>query len=123
MLSRRFVLAGAAAAAAPLAVSRAFAQAARKPVRIIVGFPAGGGTDVLARLLGDKLRGHYAPAVIVENRPGAAARLSIDFVKNAEPDGTTLLFTPDFPLTVYPHSYQKLSYDPVRDLTPVAGCA
>src|SRR5690348_11662654 len=103
MVSRRVVVAGIAAAPAIIS-TRGFAQAGRKPVRIIVGFPAGGGTDMIARLVADKLRGSYAPAVIVENRPGAAARLSVDFVKNAEPDGSTMLFTPDFPLTVYPHS-------------------
>jgi tripartite-type tricarboxylate transporter receptor subunit TctC len=121
MFSRRQILA--TAAAAPLLRGApAFAQASRKPVRIVVGFPAGGGTDIIARLVAEKLRGSYAPAVIVENRPGAAARLAVDFVKNAEPDGSTLLFTPDFPLTVYPHSYQTLSYNPVRDLTAVACC-
>jgi tripartite-type tricarboxylate transporter receptor subunit TctC len=92
-------------------------------VRIVVGFPAGGGTDVLARLLAEKLRGHYAPAVIVENRPGAAARLATEYVKNSDADGSVLLFTPDFPMTVYPHSYKTLSYDPIKDFAPVAPCA
>src|SRR3954465_2566755 len=119
MFSRRQIIATIAAAPLRRGV-QAFAQSTRKPVRIVVGFPAGGGTDVIARLVAEKLRGSYAPAVIVENRPGAAARLAVDFVKNAEPDGSTLLFTPDFPLTVYPHSYQTLSYNPVRDLTAVA---
>src|SRR5258708_12695224 len=96
----------------------AAAQTWGKAWLIVVGLPAGGGTDVIARMIGEKLRGHYAPAVIVDNRPGAAARIAVDYVKNAEPDGTTLLFTPDFPLTVYPHSYKKLDYNPLRDLLP-----
>jgi tripartite-type tricarboxylate transporter receptor subunit TctC len=92
----------------------------RKPVQIIVGFPAGGGTDVIARILADRLRGAYAANVIVENKPGAAARISVEYVKSAEPDGSVMLFTPDFPITVYPHSFRSLSYDPLRDLIAVA---
>ena len=98
----------------------AWAQTTVKTVRIIVPFPAGGGTDVLARLIAEKMRGNYAPAVIVENRVGASGRTGVEAVKNAEPDGTTLLFTPDFLMTVYPHSFKKLSYDPLKDFTAVA---
>jgi tripartite-type tricarboxylate transporter receptor subunit TctC len=61
--------------------------------------------------------------VIVENKAGAAARVAVDYVKNAEPNGSDILFTPDFPLTVYPHSFRALSYDPIRDLVPVAPVA
>jgi len=75
---------------------------------------------VLCRIVADKLRGNYAPAVIVENRVGASGRTGVEAVKNAEPDGTTLLFTPDFLMTVYPHSFKKLSYDPQKDFVPVA---
>jgi tripartite-type tricarboxylate transporter receptor subunit TctC len=96
------------------------AQIISKPVRVIVPFPAGGGTDVLARIVAEKLRGTYAPSVIVENRVGASGRTGVDAVKDAEPDGATLLFTPDFLITVYPHSFKKLSYDPVADFAPVA---
>jgi len=123
VLNRRTFVSASATVAALAKIGPAAAQTLRKPVRIVVGFPAGGGTDVIARMIAEKLRGHYAPAVIVDNRPGAAARIAVDYVKNAEPDGTTLLFTPDFPLTVYPHSYKKLDYDPLRDLLPVTACA
>lgn len=117
MITRRDLILGGAA----LALSRSLgAQTTVKPVRIIVPFPAGGGTDVLARLIADKMRGQYAPAVIVENRVGASGRTGVEAVKSAEPDGTTLLFTPDFLLTVYPHSFKKLSYDPLKDFVPVA---
>jgi tripartite-type tricarboxylate transporter receptor subunit TctC len=112
---RRFVLSLAALAAAP----RALAQGARS-LRIIVPFPAGGGTDVLARIVGEKLRGSYAGTVIVENRVGASGRTGVEAVKAAEPDGGTLLFIPDFLFTVYPHSFRRLSYDPLADFTPVA---
>ena len=120
MLTRRRALAASAAGfvcAGTGLLPRARAQALKKPVHIIVGFPAGGGTDVIARILADRLRGPYASTVLVENKPGAAARIAVEYVKNAEPDGSVMLFTPDFPITVYPHSFRSLSYDPLRDFT------
>jgi tripartite-type tricarboxylate transporter receptor subunit TctC len=104
-------------------VPRAFAQATKKPAHVTVGFPAGGGTDVIARILADGLRGPYASTVLVENKPGAAARIAVEYVKNAEPDGSVMLFTPDFPMTVYPHSFRSLSYDPLRDFIAVSPAA
>jgi tripartite-type tricarboxylate transporter receptor subunit TctC len=119
MPTRRRLLAHLLATAALARAGAALAQDKRL-VRIVVGFPAGGGTDIIARVLADRIRVPFASSVIVENKPGAAARASVDYVKNAAPDGGTLLFTPDFPITVYPHSFQSLSYDPLRDLVPVA---
>jgi len=120
MHTRRRLLAQMLATAAVVSGSSAFAQDTKRLLRLVVGFPAGGGTDIIARLIADRLRVPFASSVIVENKPGAAARLSVDYVKSAAPDGATLLFTPDFPITVYPHSFQSLSYDPLRDLVPVA---
>ena len=116
MKRRTLLLAAAAAAAAPWAR----AQTVGSTLHIVVPFPAGGGTDVLARILAEKLRGNYAPAVIVDNRVGASGRTGVEAVKKAAPDGNTLLFTPDFLLTVYPHSFRKLSYDPLKDFVPIA---
>ncbi len=126
MPTRRHVLAASAAGllcAAASLVPRALAQAIKKPAHIIVGFPAGGGTDVIARILADRLRGSYASTVLVENKPGAAARIAVEYVKNAEPDGSVMLFTPDFPITVYPHSFRSLNYDPLHDFTAVSPAA
>ena len=126
MPSRRDVLAaslGSALIAATGLGPSARAQAIRKPARIVVGFPAGGGTDLIARLLAERLRGAYAPTVLVENKPGAAARIAIEYVKNAEADGSVMLFTPEFPITVYPHSFRSLNYDPVVDLAAVSPAA
>jgi tripartite-type tricarboxylate transporter receptor subunit TctC len=125
MWTRRDLVRGAAAGIAMTAcgVFKTRAQAPTKNVRVIVGFPAGGGTDVLARILAERLKDTYAASAIVENRPGAAARLAVEYVKNAEPDGSVMLFTPDFPITVYPSSFRSLSYDPLKDLTPVAPAA
>src|SRR5947207_8466635 len=116
MISRRAVLLGAGAL---VLGARASAQTTKKTLRIIVPFPAGGGTDVLARIVAEKLKDNYAPAVIVENKVGASGRTGVEAVKNADSDGTTLLFTPDFLLTVYPHSFKKLSYDPLTDSIPI----
>src|ERR671937_721445 len=55
--------------------------------------------------------------------PRAAARIAVEYVKNAEPDGSVMLFTPDFPITVYPHSFRTLNYDSLRDFTPVSPAA
>src|SRR2546423_6563282 len=116
MISRRAVLLGAGAL---VLGARASAQTTKKTLRIIVPFPAGGGTDVLARIVAEKLKDNYAPAVIVENKVGASGRTGVEAVKNADPDGTTLLFTPDFLMTVYPHSFKKLTYDPLIDFIPI----
>ena len=123
MLSRRDLLAAGTAglvAAGSGLPRRAAAQTVKNPVRIIVGFPAGGGTDIASRILAERLRGVYASTILVENKPGASARLAAEFVKNAEPDGTTILSTPEFVITLYPSSFKSLSYDPVRDFVPIA---
>src|SRR5882757_11166688 len=130
MLTRRHLMTASTAglvAAGTGFLSRALAQGTtpvvNKPVRVIVGFPAGGGTDIIARILADRLRGTYASTVLVENKPGAAARLAVEYVKNSEPDGSVMLFTPDYPITVYPHSFRSLNYDSLRDFTAVAPAA
>jgi tripartite-type tricarboxylate transporter receptor subunit TctC len=120
MLTRRRVLAASAGGFAAAFGPRAFAQTLKKPAHMIVGFPPGGGTDVTARILADRLRGSFAPSVLVENKAGAAARLAGEYVKNAEADGSVMLFTPDFPLSIYPHSFRSLNYDPLRDFAAVA---
>jgi tripartite-type tricarboxylate transporter receptor subunit TctC len=126
MLTRRRLLAasvGGLVFAGADAPRRAVAQVIKKQVRVIVPFPPGGGTDVIARILAERLRGPYASTVIVENKAGAAARLGVEYVKNADADGSVMLFTPDFTMTVYPHSFKSLNYDPERDFIPVAPAA
>lgn len=122
MISRRnFQLASLAALSLGVGVRPPVAAA--QPGRLanmVVGFPAGGGSDVAARALVNLIRPAYPAGLVVENRPGASARLAIDHVKASAPDGSTLLFTPDFPIVIYPHSYRRLTYNPLADLTPVA---
>lgn len=76
-----------------------------------------------ARIIADRLRSRHGVNLIVDNRPGASGRLAVDFVKGGDADGQTMLFTPDFVMTVYPHSFRKLGYDPLKDFAPVALCA
>jgi tripartite-type tricarboxylate transporter receptor subunit TctC len=113
---RRFLLGAVAAALVP---SPALAQEGIRQLTLVVGFPPGGATDILARLIADGMRGPYAQTVIVENKPGAAGRVGVEYVKNAKNDGSTLLFTPAFPMLIAPHVYPKLSYDTLRDFVPV----
>ncbi|KQP49790.1 Bug family tripartite tricarboxylate transporter substrate binding protein [Pseudorhodoferax sp. Leaf274] len=86
--------------------------------RLLVGFPPGGSTDNVARRLADKLRGVYAPNVIVENKPGAGTQIAVNALKDAAPDGATLLLSPPAPFTVYPYTYRKLPYAN-EDVAPV----
>lgn len=106
-------------AASALGANLAQAQPA-KTMRLIVGFPPGAGTDIIARLVSDSLRTDYPGAIVVENRVGAGGRLAVNYVKAAPADGQTILVTSDFPLTVYPHSYSNVGYDPKADLNPIA---
>jgi tripartite-type tricarboxylate transporter receptor subunit TctC len=125
MLSRRQVFSASAASllAAGGLAARVSAEAIDKVVHVIVGFPAGGGTDIVARVLAQALQGDYASSIVVEDRPGASARLAVEYVKNAPPDGSVMLFTPDFPLTLYPSSFKSLKYDPLRDFIAVGPAA
>ena len=122
VLNRRHWMATAGAAIAATAAPRLLAQPSGKSVRVVVPYPAGGATDVVARLLAEKLRGRYAPTIIVDNRAGGAGRVGVENVKNGDADGSLILFTPDFPITIFPHIYRKLAYE-LRDFMPVASCA
>lgn len=93
---------------------------ASSPHRMLVGFPAGGNVDVVARRLGDFMRAQAQQTWLVENRPGAGGRLAIESLKSARPDGATWLLTPGSMVTIYPHVYSHLRYAPLRDMQPVA---
>ncbi len=90
-----------------------------RPIRLVVGFAAGGTTDFMARLLADKLRGPLGQSVIVENKTGANGALGAEAVAKSEPDGYTLYFTTAGVATVYPH-LRPAPYDPIKDFAPVA---
>jgi tripartite-type tricarboxylate transporter receptor subunit TctC len=97
------------------------AQTVPRNARLIVGFPAGGSSDLVARLYAERLRGVFAPTVIVEGRVGAAGRIAVEHVRDAEKDGTTILQTPASMLTVQPHVFpREVRYDALTDLAPVS---
>ncbi len=115
---RRTLLAAALAAGlTPLA------QAQAPQARILVGFPAGGSFDALARLLAEKMKDELKRPVIVENRPGAGGRVAVDVLKTSAPDGSTVMLGPDALVALYPFTMRKLSYDPQKDLVPVGTVA
>ncbi|TMG84630.1 MAG: tripartite tricarboxylate transporter substrate binding protein [Betaproteobacteria bacterium] len=90
-----------------------------RPIRIIVPYPAGGTSDILARSLGEKLTGALGQAVVVENKPGANGNLGADLVAKSPPDGYTLLLADIGALAISPSVYPTLPFDPVRDFAPV----
>lgn len=119
---RQFIQATSSAAFLGAVGVPAFAQALPlEQVKIINGFPVGGSADTTSRRIGEKLgpSAYTKNAALVENKTGAAARIAIDTVKAAAPDGATLLLTPYSMMAIYPHIYKQLSYDPFKDLMPV----
>jgi len=90
-----------------------------RPVRIVVAYPPGGGIDVMARQVADKLTGAWGQPVVVENRPGANTIVATDAVAKSAADGHTLLFTTDATFSINPHLYSKLPFDTQRDFIPV----
>jgi tripartite-type tricarboxylate transporter receptor subunit TctC len=105
------------AAVVPTAAQRGYPT---KPIRLVVGFGAGGGTDILARLVGAKLGEILGQSVVIENRPGAAARLAAEYVAGQPADGYTLLESPIGAMSVSAAVYTNLKYDPVKSFVPLA---
>ncbi len=121
MLTRRCFLATAASAAVAGAVRPAGAAYADHPIRILVGYPAGGGVDIVARLLSEPMRAALGQTIIIENRTGASAMLAAGAVAKAPPDGYTLLMAASGEVAINHHLFkEKMTYDPGRELTPVA---
>lgn len=118
-ISRRTMVGGLAAASA-LPAPAVWAQSfPSRPIKWLVGYPAGGGTDVLARLLGAAMSTQLGQPIVIENRPGAATNLAAAEAARAEPDGYTL-FTAGIETVVYnPALYKKLSFDPAADFRPL----
>ena len=122
-LSRRqFTARLAAAATLPAGLGAAWA-ADDRPIRIMVGFPPGGGTDAIARLLADKLKDELKRAVVVENRPGAGGQLAAQLLKAAAPDGTTVFLSHDHTISILPQVVAKPGFDPHTDFAALGGFA
>jgi len=103
---------------APHAAAAADAYPA-KPVRFVVAFPPGGGTDIIARSIAQKLAERIAQQVVVDNRPGAGGNIGTDMVAKSAPDGYTLLMGSAGPLAINASLFGKMPFDPIKDLAPV----
>lgn len=122
MITRRHLT---LSAALTLAAGQARAQGGYpdRPVKAIVGYPPGGGVDIVARLLGEPMRLKLGQPIIVENRPGASAMIGAQAVAKAAPDGYTILFAAAGEIAVNPSLYSdRIAYDAARELTPIALC-
>jgi len=99
--------------------SLAQADYPNKPIRLIVPFPAGGGTDIFARVIANKLSERLRWVVIVDNKPGAGGNIGVDAAAKSPPDGYTMVLGQTSNLAINPTLYKKLPYDPLKDLTPI----
>lgn len=120
LLGQAFGLSSAMAVAGASALLGRTANAQTNPIKLMVGFAAGGSLDLLARAVAEQITVKTNRAAIVENRTGAAGRLAVDAVKSAKPDGETLLVCPQGPLTLFPYIFKNLKYDPFKDLMPIS---
>lgn len=121
MLTRRHVLAGAAAFAATASGAAADAKYASQPIHILVGYAAGGGVDIVARMIQDPLKAVLGQPVIVENRPGASAMIATAAVAKAAPDGYTLLACASGEVAINHFLFKdRMAYDPAKELVPIA---
>jgi tripartite-type tricarboxylate transporter receptor subunit TctC len=100
-----------------------FAHAQSGTIKLLVGFPPGGGTDAIARILADKLKDELGTSVIVENRAGAGGQIAAQALKAAPADGTTLFLTHDHTISILPLVVKNPGFDPARDFVAVAGFA
>jgi tripartite-type tricarboxylate transporter receptor subunit TctC len=98
-------------------------QAQGGPLRLLVGFPPGGGTDAIARTLADKLKDQLGMPVVVDNKAGAGGQLAAQTLKAAAPDGLTLFLTHDHTISILPQVVKNPGFDPAKDFVPVAGFA
>lgn len=120
--SRRVFALGLAAAVAGLA-GLAQAQQQGAPIKLLVGFPAGAGTDAIARTLGEKLKDQLGAPVVVENRAGAGGQIAAQALKAAPADGHTLLLSHDHTISILPQVVKNPGYNSAIDFVPVAGFA
>ena len=100
-----------------------WSQAQTGPVHLLVGFPAGGGTDAIARILADKLKDQLGTPVLVENKAGAGGQIAAQALKAAVPDGTTFFLSHDHTISILPLVVKNPGYDSAKDFVPVAGFA
>jgi tripartite-type tricarboxylate transporter receptor subunit TctC len=116
-LVRLLVFAAAALLLPPAADAETYPT---RPIRLYVAFPPGGAADIVARLVAQPLSARLGQPVVVENKPGSGGNIAGELVARAAPDGYTLLIGPDNLFTVNPHLFNKMSFDPLKDIIPIA---
>lgn len=121
--SQQLLAAGAAAAGLSAVPSWAAGYGKGKPVRLLVGFPPGGGTDAIARLLAEKMKDSLGTSVVVENKPGAGGQIAAQLLKASPADGLTFFVTHDHTISILPQVVKSPGFDPHADFVPVAGFA
>jgi tripartite-type tricarboxylate transporter receptor subunit TctC len=107
-------------AAALLAPPAAAENYPTRPIRLYVAFPPGGAADIVARLVAQPLSARLGQPVVVENKPGSGGNIAGELIARAAPDGYSLLIGPDNLFTINPHLFSKMSFDPLKDIVPVA---
>jgi len=119
MLNRRHLLAASATSLLAAGLARpALAQTVKKPVHVIVGFPAGGGTDVMARFLAEPLKQRTGRNVLIDNKAGASGTIAVEALKNAAPDGATIGYVPSATI-VQKLTMESVPFDPLTDIQPI----
>src|SRR5262249_20238859 len=116
-MNRFALILGAVAACSSAATAEQWPQ---KPVRVLVGLAPGGNPDTLARMLAAKWANALGQQFVVENRPGAGSTVAADMAAKSAPDGYTVLISDSSVVTMAPHMYKSLPYDPMKDLVPVS---
>ena len=91
-----------------------------KPIRILIGYAAGGGNDIIVRVMQPELQKGLGQPVVIENKPGAQGIIAADLAAKAAPDGYTIMMGPSGPMTINPATYSKLSYSPTKDFAPIS---
>lgn len=123
-VSRRALIGAVALAAAlPLAAPSVAQDFPNRPLKVVIGFPAGSGADILGRNITNKLQEISGQPVVVENRPGANSNIAIGVVKNSKPDGYTMLFVANSNMAMNKWLFKSLPFDTIKDFTPVAAWA
>jgi tripartite-type tricarboxylate transporter receptor subunit TctC len=119
---RTGIMLAAVATAMPFVVSTAWAQSnyPTRPIRLVVPFPPGGGTDILARVIGQQLSKSLGQSVVVENKPGAGGNIGVETAAKSSPDGYTLVIGQTSNLAINPTLYPNLPYNPIEDLAPIS---
>ncbi len=115
-LTRLFVLVAAALLVPPAAAE----NYPTRPIRLYVAFPPGGAADIVARLVAQPLSARLGQPVVVENKPGSGGNIAGELIAHAAPDGYSLLIGPDNLFTINPHLFSKMSFDPLKDIVPIA---